>query len=248
MPKTGQMTESAWYAFMGFDPAQHHRVRGYYVPFFKACHRVLDVACGRGEFLDVLRDARIPGEGVDNDEGMVQTARAAGNQVEFSDAFTFLERHPASFDGIFSAHFIEHLESNAAARLIDLSAASLQPGGCLVVATPNSASLPTLQHEFWWDPTHVRLYDLDLIRFWFSQAGFVEISGGENPESHPGSPISLEELEIPPASLVARAFYRLTGISAVRRQQMVLSRSFQGLIRELYRPSEIYVTGRKPLT
>src|SRR5256714_15353632 len=113
-----------------------------------ACARVLEFACVRGEFLDVLRDARIPGEGVANDEGMVQTARAAGNQVEFGDAFTFLERHPASFDGIFSAHFIEHLESNAAARLIDLSPASLQPGGSLVVATPNSASRPTLQPEF----------------------------------------------------------------------------------------------------
>jgi O-antigen chain-terminating methyltransferase len=92
---------------MGFDPAQDRRVRGYYVPFFKGCQRVLDVACGRGEFLDVLRDAQIPGEGVDNDRGMVEAARSAGNRVEMGDAFSFLETHHASFDGIFSAHFIE---------------------------------------------------------------------------------------------------------------------------------------------
>lgn len=246
MPRARSTTESDWYAFMRFDPAQHRRARGYYVPFFKGCLRVLDVACGRGEFLDVLRDARIPGEGIDTDEGMVQAARASGNQVELGDAFGFLEAHPASFDGIFSAHFIEHLESEVATRLIELSVTALRPGGCLVVATPNSASLPTLQHEFWWDPTHVRLYDIDLIRFWFSEAGFADIKGGENPESHPGSPIGLKELEMPPANPFARALYRLTGISALRRQQMVLSRSLQGLIRELYRPSEIYVTGRKP--
>jgi len=245
MPQAGQMTESAWYAFMGFDPAQHRRVRGHYVSFFKGCQQVLDIACGRGEFLDVLRAANVPGEGVDNDEGMVRAARAAGNQVELGDAFAFLEAHPSTFDGIFSAHFIEHLEPDTAGRLIELCCSALQPGGRLVVATPNSASLPTLQHEFWWDPTHVRLYDAALIRFWFSQAGFIEVEAGENPESHPGSPIGLTELEMPPASPLARAYYRLTGMSRLRRQQMVLSRSVQGLIRELYRPSEIYVTGRR---
>src|SRR5205809_7100118 len=143
MPQAGQMTESAWYAFMGFDPAQHRRVRGHYVSFFKGCQQVLDIACGRGEFLDVLRAANVPGEGVDNDEGMVRAARAAGNQVELGDAFAFLEAQPSTFDGIFSAHFIEHLESDTAGPRLAPCCRAPHPGGAPGVATAHPAPPPT---------------------------------------------------------------------------------------------------------
>jgi SAM-dependent methyltransferase len=239
-------TESAWYAFMGFDPDQHRRVRGFYRRFFTGCHHVLDLACGRGEFLDVLRQDGIGAVGLDHDAGMVELARKAGHQVEDADAFEYLAQHPVAFDGIFSAHFVEHLPPERVTELIGLASRALEPGGRLVLATPNSASLPTLQREFWWDPTHVRFYDVDLLRFWLTEAGFNEVEGGTNPESHPGSPIGLTELEVPRAGPLARAFYRLTGISKIRHHQMVLAGSLQGLIRELYRPNEVYVVGRKP--
>lgn len=230
---------------MGFDAEQHRRVRGFYVSFFRGCQSVLDVACGRGEFLEVLRKEHITCRGVDSDEGMVRMASGAGNTVEIGDAFSFLQTHPSSFDGIFSAHFIEHLPSDEAARLIELSHNALQPGGRLLLATPNSASLPTLQREFWWDPTHVRFYDMDLLRFWFTRAGFRSVVAGENPESHPGSPIGVTELEVPPAPRMARFFDRLLGLNRLRHHQIVLSGSLRGLIQQLYKPSEIYVTGLK---
>lgn len=248
-------TESAWYAFMAFDPAQHRRVRGYYTQFFRGCRAVLDLACGRGEFLDVLKAQGIAGVGLDIDPGMAQQARQASHKVEEADAFDYLTSQRGAFDGIFSAHFVEHLPPDRAVELITRAFAALQPGGRLLLATPNSASLPTLQREFWWDASHVRFYDIDLLRFWLTQAGFEQVEGGTNPESWPGSPIGLDDLvvpKLPPLGFADKVVRRL-GLSrlvqrtdATHHQLTVVAGALGTLLQELYRPNEIYVTGRKP--
>lgn len=246
-------SEARFYEFMGFDSARHRRARAFYLPFFEGCRSVLDIATGRGEFLDVLREAGIPASGVDLDPLMIRTARAAGHDVTEGDAFEFLRAREGAADGVFSAHFIEHLPSERVIELFALAVRALRPGGRFVVCTPNAASLPTLQRQFWWDATHVRMYDVDLLRFLAAEAGLVEVTGGVNPLNDPGCPIDVAALVYAPppprgtaravAGLARRLYPRL---SALEHQVRVLTDSLHGLVRELYVPSEIYVSGKKP--
>jgi len=240
---------------MHFDPEYARKVRGFYVPFFEGCESVLDIATGRGEFLGLMREAGIGAVGVDLDPLMVKAARTAAYEVAEADVFDYLRGRENAFDGVFSAHFIEHLPSERVVELFGLCGRALRPGGRLVLCTPNPASLPTLQRQFWWDATHVRMYDVELLRFFAAGAGFTDVEGGVNPLNDPGCPIDLAALQPPPLRrLPARG--RLAAALGLRRldqrtQEMhhhlkVLSDSLAGLVRELYAPSEIYIRGIKP--
>jgi SAM-dependent methyltransferase len=180
--------ESDYYAHMGFDTEHSRNVLGHYVRFFEPGGRVLELAPGRGEFLGLLREAGIEAAGVDIDEGMVATARGAGHQVELGDAVKFMAESaaPASFDGVFAAHLVEHFPTAGVRQLLAGARRVLVPGGRLVLATPNPASWPVMSHDFWRDPTHVRFYDLPLLEFLCLDAGFEIVSSGINPCNTPG--------------------------------------------------------------
>ena len=77
--------ESEYYAFREFDPAAMKLGRSHYVQFFDA-GPVLELACGRGEFLGLLAEAGLKGRGVDIDVGMVDAGRAAGHDVVLGEA------------------------------------------------------------------------------------------------------------------------------------------------------------------
>ena len=109
--------ESDYYAYMGYDSDRAREALSHYVPLFSA-GPVLELACGRGEFLDLLRDAGLPASGVDLDEGMVERAVERGHDVVLGDAVAYLESvGPASIGGVFCAHFLEHLPPEDVARV-----------------------------------------------------------------------------------------------------------------------------------
>src|SRR5262245_41552501 len=181
--------ESDYYAHMGFDAEHSREVLGFYVPFFDVPGPVLELAPGRGEFLGLLREAGIDAVGVDNDEGMVRAARAAGHRVELGDALEHLHAAaPGSLAGVFCAHFVEHLPTEAVRRLLAGVRRVLVPGGRFVAATPNAACYSVLSHDFWRDPTHVRFYDLPLLEFLCLEAGLEVDQPGPHPVNRPGPP------------------------------------------------------------
>ncbi len=180
--------ESDYYAYMEYDPENAKAGLSHYVPLFME-GPVLELACGRGEFLELLRDAGVEAEGIDLDEGMVQAATAAGLTVQLADAMTGLRSRPDdSARGIFSAHFVEHLDPDALEEVVAESARVLAPGGVFVAATPNAACLSVMGHDFWRDPTHVRFYDPRLLAFYCAKAGLEVVETGENPRNHAGPP------------------------------------------------------------
>ncbi|MDQ3823142.1 MAG: methyltransferase domain-containing protein, partial [Actinomycetota bacterium] len=125
-----------------------------YVELVAGREPVLDVGCGRGEFLDLLREAGVRARGVDVDEGMAARARAKGHDVEQADAVDYLERQPdGSFGAIFSAQVIEHLPYARLMRFLELCREKLVPGGLLVAETVNPHSVVAFRN-FWRDPTH----------------------------------------------------------------------------------------------
>jgi glycosyltransferase involved in cell wall biosynthesis len=116
---------------------------------------VLEFGCGRGEFLDVLRDAGLQYLGVDLDQGMVDRCHEKGHaQVVHADGLEYLETlEDESLGAIFSAQVIEHLPYEQLLRLLTLSRAKLRDDGLLIMETVNPHSIPAMK-TFWVDPTH----------------------------------------------------------------------------------------------
>jgi SAM-dependent methyltransferase/glycosyltransferase involved in cell wall biosynthesis len=115
---------------------------------------VLDAGCGRGEFLDLMREQGIEARGVDLDPDQVARCRKKGHEVEEGDLLEVLERTPeGSLGAIFSAQVIEHIPYPGLKRLLELGVSRLRPGGLLIAETVNPHSAAALK-AFWVDPTH----------------------------------------------------------------------------------------------
>jgi 2-polyprenyl-3-methyl-5-hydroxy-6-metoxy-1,4-benzoquinol methylase len=151
--------------------------QGFYRPFFEGRKNVLDIACGRGEFLELMREAGVPAKGVDLDADMVGRCLEKGLDAAQGDVFAYLAQVPdSSLDGVFSAQFVEHLEPGDYLRLVSRCAAKLTPGGILALETQNPECLAIFSQSFYIDPTHVRPIPPAQLRFAFADAGLERIS------------------------------------------------------------------------
>jgi 2-polyprenyl-3-methyl-5-hydroxy-6-metoxy-1,4-benzoquinol methylase len=146
-----------------------------YVDDFRDAAPVLDVGCGRGELLGLLRDAGIDAKGVDADADMVAYAKGEGLDVEQADALAYLEAQPdATFGGIFAGQVVEHLPPAVLFRFLELAAAKLRPGGLLVAETINPLS-PLALRSYFADLTHAQPLVPETLAMLAKQAGFREV-------------------------------------------------------------------------
>jgi 2-polyprenyl-3-methyl-5-hydroxy-6-metoxy-1,4-benzoquinol methylase len=141
-----------------------------YVEDFKDAAPVLDVGCGRGEFLGLLREAGIEAKGIDADADMVAYARGEGLAVEQADALAYLETQE-NLGGIFMAQVVEHLPPAQLFRLLELAARALRPGGLLVAETINPLS-PLALRSYFADLTHAQPLVPETLALLARQAGF----------------------------------------------------------------------------
>jgi O-antigen chain-terminating methyltransferase len=147
-----------------------------YVPLFAGCESVLDIGCGRGEFLDQLRAAGVRCRGIDLDRDAVDFCRSKDHEAECADLFAYLpELADRSLDGVFAAHVIEHLPPERLPELTRLCSEKLRSGGVFVAETPNPQCLASLALHFYNDPTHIRPVPAPLLHFYLEEAGFGTI-------------------------------------------------------------------------
>lgn len=157
--------------FRGSEEYVRERQR-FYLPYFAGRRRVLDIGCGRGEFLELMRASGVPAIGVDLDAESVALCRSKGLEAEAADAFEWLASQPGhSFDGIFAAQVIEHLPPAQVPVLVKLAAAKLKTGGVLALETPNPECLAIFATHFYLDPTHTRPIPHGLAVFYFEEYG-----------------------------------------------------------------------------
>jgi O-antigen chain-terminating methyltransferase len=148
----------------------------YYLPYFQNCKSVLDIGCGRGEFLGLMKEAGIPAHGIDLDSASVEMCRTKGMSAELADLFEFLGNESGTpLDGIFAGQIVEHLRPEMLPQMIKLCAARLKPGGVLVVETPNPECLAIFATHFYIDPTHTKPIPPVLLAFYFEEFGLGTI-------------------------------------------------------------------------
>ena len=143
-----------------------------YAAWFPDGGDALDLGAGRGEMMSVMADHGLKVVGVDNDESMVERAKAAGLDVRLGDIGGFLAETPDdSFDVISSIHVVEHVPPEVLRGWISECARVLRPGGVLLVETPNPHAMDAFK-AFWLDDTHVRPYYPEALLFQVAKAGF----------------------------------------------------------------------------
>ncbi|HEX2833901.1 MAG TPA: class I SAM-dependent methyltransferase [Thermoanaerobaculia bacterium] len=128
----------------------------HYVRLAESHQPVLDVGCGRGEFLTACAAAGINARGVDTNERSVADLVARGFQVALAGVpECFAPLAADSLGSVLAMHVVEHLPVDALFALFRESSRVLRPGGLLMIETPNAESLLIAATEFWRDPTHL---------------------------------------------------------------------------------------------
>ena len=137
---------------------------------------VLDVGCGRGEWLELLADNGLVGHGIDLNGAMVAECEARGLEVQQADALTYLGKCDANSVGaVTGMHVIEHLTFDSCIALFEEALRVLRPGGLVVFETPNPENILVGSCSFYLDPTHKRPLPPEMIRFVAEASGFVDI-------------------------------------------------------------------------
>jgi len=145
-----------------------------FVKYFEGCKNVLDIGCGRGEFLELLKDNGISGHGIDIDEDMVRYCRSRDLNVEKLDAVSYLNQlEDKSLDGIFIDQVVEHLDPDYLIKMIDLCYIKMLFGAYIIMETVNPLSLLSLA-DFYMDMSHKRPVHPETLKFLMSAAGFRE--------------------------------------------------------------------------
>ena len=147
-----------------------------YLGYFTSKTRVIDLGCGRGEMLELLKEKGIPALGIDGDQESVAICQSKGLNARVADLFAWLENEPdEAYEVLFCSQVIEHLPPLELPKFVKNCAKKLQKGGVLIMETPNPECLAIFATHFYLDPTHHRPVPPILAAFHMEEAGLGRI-------------------------------------------------------------------------
>ncbi|HSE19972.1 MAG TPA: methyltransferase domain-containing protein [Pyrinomonadaceae bacterium] len=134
---------------------------------------ILDVGCGRGEWLQVLRDEGFEARGIDTNRILVQQCKEMSLDVIEAEALTYLRSlTDGSLNAVTGFHFAEHLPIETLVRFLDETGRVLKPGGLLILETPNPENLVVGSCNFYLDPTHNNPIPIPTMKLLLEARGF----------------------------------------------------------------------------
>lgn len=145
-----------------------------YIPYFKNCSIVVDLGCGRGEFLELLKENGISAKGVDLYDEYAEYCRMKDLDVVQGDAIEYLSGNE-KVDGIMAAQLVEHLDTNQIVTLCENAYKSLTETGVFIMETPNPTSLSIYVNEFYLDPSHEKPVHPQMLKYLVEKAGFRDV-------------------------------------------------------------------------
>jgi SAM-dependent methyltransferase len=161
--------------FRGSDDSVRARVREY-VPIFHGATDVVDLGCGRGEFLAALDGEGIAARGVDTNREMVAIARERGLTAFETDALTYLASVPdESIGGLVAIQVVEHLEPSYLIRVLDTASRKARPGAPIVLETINPACWLAFFSSYLRDFTHIRPVHPETLQYLLRASGFERV-------------------------------------------------------------------------
>jgi ubiquinone/menaquinone biosynthesis C-methylase UbiE len=187
--------------FRGDAEKVKEKLKGY-LPIFMDSDNILDMGCGRGEFMELLQAEGKKVSGIDVSASMLRVARENGLDCILSDALSYLQQLPDnSLGGFFSAQVIEHLQPEYLREVVLQAYRVLKPGAPILLETVNPLSLFALSNIYFLDVTHQKPLHPEFMRYLIEGSGFSGVT-----VLYPEELVD-EQLEgVSPESLLAREF------------------------------------------
>ena len=133
----------------------------------------LDIGCGRGEWLELLKENNIQAQGIDPDNGMLEACHRRDLDVKQEDGISYLKEQPdESFIVISAFHVVEHITFEELQEFVQEALRVLKPGGLLILETPNPENIKVATENFYLDPTHIKPIPSALLSFLPEYYGF----------------------------------------------------------------------------
>ncbi|MBN1551431.1 methyltransferase domain-containing protein [bacterium] len=203
-----------------------------YLKIFRNHSPVLDIGCGRGEMLELLKAEGIPAKGIDSNHDMIGICLQKALDAERNDALVFLkDTKKETWGAIFSAQVIEHLPRRVVQKYFELAFDALKPGGLLCIETVNTASPFALMNHYYRDPTHQPPVHPDTYKFLAETVGFIEVD--------------IEYLSSPEGIVELSSYNDHSSDSAEKKFNQLVDAITQ-IQTFLYAPSDIMMIAHKP--
>ena len=137
---------------------------------------ILDIGCGRGEWLELMREHGDVARGIDINRVTLDECRARGLEVREKDAIAYLRSLPdASLGAVTGFHIIEHLPFEMLVELFTETARVLKPGGLVIFETPNPQNVIVGSYTFYFDPNHRNPLPSALVKFLAEFQGLYQV-------------------------------------------------------------------------
>ena len=148
-----------------------------YLPYFSHRDHILDIGCGRGEFLELLQQEGKQAQGIDISDSMLRIAMEKGLKCRESDALQYLKQQSArSWEGVFSSQVVEHLQPDYLRDMVLESFRVLKENSPIVLETVNPLSIFALSNIYFLDVTHQKPLHPEFMRYLVESSGFSDVN------------------------------------------------------------------------